>query len=99
MGAWIEITLTVDTLSVTSRPRMGAWIEILPRQDKPVIFQSRPRMGAWIEMSIGAILPLPLTVAPVWGRGLKWGGCLPVIARPSRPRMGAWIEIEVTTGA
>ena len=53
----------------------------------------RPREGAWIEMSTRRSVQPVASVAPVRGRGLKYGypgtGC----GYPGRPREGAWIEI------
>ena len=36
-----------------------------------------------------------LTVAPVWGRGLKFGADSWVGLPVRRPRMGAWIEMPL----
>ena len=51
-------------------------------------------MGAWIEIKLQNRVGYYLEVAPVWGRGLKFGTVDHSCHTLRRPRMGAWIEIS-----
>ena len=53
-------------------------------------------MGAWIEIERRGGGTQCLTVAPVWGRGLKLYGECSTLWGMGRPRMGAWIEIRAS---
>ena len=47
MGAWIEIFWYKNILSADKvAPYMGAWIEIVPKQSKPIINYSRSLHGS-----------------------------------------------------
>ena len=61
-----------DIVHVCRRSRLGAWIEIFPEWCDHCDIMSRSRLGAWIEIFAVGGHTLPLAVAPVWERGLKY---------------------------
>ena len=73
---------------------MGAWIEIPVAHWATIFLVRRPRMGAWIEIPFTSFLIGAISVAPVWGRGLKYLSLVNIKNLVCRPRMGAWIEIR-----
>ena len=81
---------------MTSRTRMGAWIEtkLGGQNDKE---NRRTRMGAWIETWAWATPSSLRPVAPVWVRGLKHVTEGKILVEHRRTRMGAWIETFVQT--
>ena len=59
MGAWIEMTGTIEKLKKSNRvaPLMGAWIEILISEGEHTFkVDVAPLMGAWIEISMSTTL-------------------------------------------
>ena len=54
-----------------SRPRKGAWIEILNERNLHIMRVGRPRKGAWIEIPRKSVKYIRYRVAPARGRGLK----------------------------
>ena len=54
-----------------SRPRKGAWIEIMRSLTFTASLECRPRKGAWIEIIRLMLLSAASSVAPARGRGLK----------------------------
>ena len=76
-----------------SRPRKGAWIEIISFQAVHGPDLRRPRKGAWIEITPQSPTCRKASVAPARGRGLKSADAIGMIVYISRPRKGAWIEI------
>ena len=83
-----------DEQDERSRPRKGAWIEILRRNSWPGMVDSRPRKGAWIEIARKKWSTSRAGVAPARGRGLKSAGYSRGSEVDGRPRKGAWIEIR-----
>ena len=57
---------------IVSRSREGAWIEISLLVSMIAAFACRSREGAWIEISDLLPVLLPVVVAPVRERGLKF---------------------------
>ena len=73
MGAWIEISVTVN-IAVTS-PSLPSWERGLKFSTSSVITRSflvAPLVGAWIEIADCIANNFALWSLPSWERGLKY---------------------------
>ena len=65
------MVILISPSNIVSRPRKGAWIEIIQVHEFCPVRNGRPRKGAWIEIFGSQVDGVAFRVAPARGRGLK----------------------------